>query len=267
MHPRLVINGVALSHISLDEAIGSLADAELIRVGFQDLKLDEFGWDRSVDLLAASGLEVVYLIHTTMFTLSRPELWSGERERLARTVQTADALGARLVYSMTGPGDSLTFEAAASAFSEALSPALTAAHSQNVSLAVENQNQLRFENSIIYNLCDLADLAELSGINAVAEMYYTWREPRLDDTVRRLTPHLRLVQLSDYTLGTKSMPDRVVPGDGIIPLERIVASFLEAGYSGPFDLELVGPRIVAEGVPALQRGARYLTEILEQLGA
>jgi sugar phosphate isomerase/epimerase len=267
MHPRLVVNGVALSHTPLDEAVNSLADAELARVGFQDLKLDEFGWDRAVDLLAGSGLEVVYLIHTTMFTLDRPDRWPTERERLTRTVETADALGARFVYSMTGPGGSLTFEAASSAFADALAPALREAQARNVSLAIENQNQLRFENSIIYNLSDLADIAELSGIDAVAEMYYTWREPQLDDTVRRLIPHLRLVQLSDYTLGTKTMPDRVVPGDGIIPLERIVAVFLEAGYSGPFDLELVGPRIVEEGIPALQRGARYVTEILQRLGA
>jgi sugar phosphate isomerase/epimerase len=135
-----------------------------------------------------------------------------------------------------------------------------------VRVAIENQNQLRQENSIAYNLRDLVQLAELSGIGIVAEMYYTWREPQLAATVARAIPHLQLVQLSDYALGTMTMPDRVVPGDGVLPLERVIATFLDAGYEGFFDLELVGPRIDAEGILALERGAEYVSAMLERLG-
>jgi hypothetical protein len=43
---------------------------------------------------------------------------------------------------------------------------------------------------------------------------------------------------------------------------------LEAGYSGVFDIELVGPRIKAEGArPATERAAQMVSEILTRLGA
>jgi len=54
-----------------------------------------------------------------------------------------------------------------------------------------------------------------------------------------------------------------VPGDGDIPLRRIIGWLLDAGYRGVFDLELVGPAIEAEGYRgALERSCTYLSELL-----
>jgi sugar phosphate isomerase/epimerase len=81
-------------------------------------------------------------------------------------------------------------------------------------------------------------------------------------------PMIGLVQVSDYVLGDRITPCRAVPGDGAIPLERLIGDILEAGYQGLFDLELVGPRIVAEGPrEATKRAAENLSEILVRLGA
>ena len=54
----------------------------------------------------------------------------------------------------------------------------------------------------------------------------------------------------------------------MIPLDRILGDVLEAGYQGVFDIELVGPRIAAEGArTATQRAAQAISEILTRLGA
>ena len=76
------------------------------------------------------------------------------------------------------------------------------------------------------------------------------------------------MQVSDYVLGDRSAPCRAVPGDGAIPLRRILGDVLDAGYRGVFDLELVGPRIAAEGAhAATTRAAEYLSTMLDELGA
>ena len=82
-------------------------------------------------------------------------------------------------------------------------------------------------------------------------------------------PLTGLVQVSDYVLGDRTAPCRAVPGDGAIPLERILGDVLDAGYGGVFDLELVGPRIDAEGARDRDRTRRHdeLSEILDQLGS
>jgi sugar phosphate isomerase/epimerase len=64
------------------------------------------------------------------------------------------------------------------------------------------------------------------------------------------------------------MPARAVPGDGNIPLKRIIEWLLRVGYMGAFDLELLGPRIDKEGrLSATRRAAEKTSEILTSLGA
>jgi sugar phosphate isomerase/epimerase len=59
-----------------------------------------------------------------------------------------------------------------------------------------------------------------------------------------------------------------VPGDGDIPLRRILGQVLAAGYDGCFDLELIGPRIEEEGYEsACRRAVDALGAMLTELGA
>ena len=81
-------------------------------------------------------------------------------------------------------------------------------------------------------------------------------------------PRCRLVQVSDFVRGRRALPDRGVPGDGVIPLERLLGLLLDQGYTGAFDLELLGPRIEGEGVStAVARAGQFLDDILIRLGA
>lgn len=100
------------------------------------------------------------------------------------------------------------------------------------------------------------------------EVNACWAERGLAGTIAAGVDRLRLVQVSDFAVGTLSTPNRLVPGDGDIPLERIVGDVLSAGYAGCFDLELVGPRIDEEGYePACRRSVDRLTAMLTALGA
>jgi len=62
------------------------------------------------------------------------------------------------------------------------------------------------------------------------------------------------------------LPARAVPGEGAIPIRRILEWTLQAGYTGAFDIELIGPRIDAEGrLPAVRRSAQILGQMLTEL--
>jgi sugar phosphate isomerase/epimerase len=57
--------------------------------------------------------------------------------------------------------------------------------------------------------------------------------------------------VSDFTVGTMAASQRVVIGDGDIPLRRICHALADAGYAGWYDIELLGPAIEAEGYAAV----------------
>ena len=99
------------------------------------------------------------------------------------------------------------------------------------------------------------DLARRLDAGVCMEVNACWAERGLADTITAGADRLRLVQVSDFAVGTLSTPNRLVPGDGDIPLERILGEVLAAGYTGCFDLELIGPRIDRGGLRTRRAGA------------
>ena len=88
------------------------------------------------------------------------------------------------------------------------------------------------------------------------------------EVYERAMPRCHLIQVADYVYGDRALPARAGPGDGAVPLRRIFDWALSAGYRGAFDLELIGPRIDAEGhLAAARRAADVVGEMLQSLGA
>jgi sugar phosphate isomerase/epimerase len=133
---------------------------------------------------------------------------------------------------------------------------------------VQPTNSLRLDISSLFTLRDSLELAKAAGTGVVLELQCCWYERGLEELVRQNVDMLKLVQISDYEIGTLSTPNRSVIGDGDIPLERLLAMVLDAGYRGMFDLELIGPKIEAEGyLSATRRSLERTSEMLDRLDA
>jgi sugar phosphate isomerase/epimerase len=116
----------------------------------------------------------------------------------------------------------------------------------------------------VHTLRDAIDLAWRIGTGVCMEVNACWAERNLAGTIAAGIEAIELVQISDYAIGTRTTPERLVPGDGDIPLSRIVESVLDAGYSGVFDIEVIGPRIEDEGYEsAIRRSIAYVEALLE----
>lgn len=183
-------------------------------------------------------------------------------------IEIAAEVGAPAIYLLTGGRGALSWEAAAQRFTDLLAPCCDAARQAGIRLLVENASPLNADIHMAHSLPDAARLARIAGIGVCAELHACWTEADLRGNLAAAMPLIGLVQVSDYVLGDRSTPCRAVPGDGAIPLEAILGDVLDLGYSGLFDLELVGPRIAAEGPrEACSRAARHVSDLLERLGA
>ena len=145
---------------------------------------------------------------------------------------------------------------------------LSEARSRGIPFALEHTNSLRVDVGFAHTLRDVVDLARRLDVGVCMEINACWAERGLATTITDAVDRLRLVQVSDFAIGTLSTPNRLVPGDGDIPLDRILGQVLEAGYGGCFDLELIGPAIEAEGyAAAIPRAVDRLDALLGALGA
>jgi sugar phosphate isomerase/epimerase len=187
---------------------------------------------------------------------------------LVRALDAGRALDAECVVFTTGPAGQLPWDEAADALETALAPVLVEAHARGIPFAVEHTNSLRVDVGFVHSLRDVVDLARRLGTGVCMEVNACWAERGLAETIAASTDVIRLVQVSDFAIGTLSTPDRLVPGDGDIPLDRIIGQVLASGYAGVFDLELIGPKIDAEGyASAVPRAVDALGSMLVDLGA
>jgi len=169
---------------------------------------------------------------------------------------------------LTGGHGGRSWEEDAQHFCEAIAPCVEQARAAGVALAVENASSLYADLHIAHTLADTVALAEMADIGVCVELFFCWAEADLPQLFARALPRCRLVQVSDYIPGRRALPDRAVPGDGVIPLRHLLGLLLDAGYEGAFDLELLGPRIEEEGAAdAVARAGRFVTDQLNALGA
>jgi len=247
MHPRISVSGICTFDWSLDEDLAYYARAGIDAVGISVAKLDRAGWDDGVTRVIDAGLRVTNLIGLGPFQLARPDGWSAQQDRLLGALDVADRLDAECLVITTGPATPLTWAAAADALEAAWTPVLVEAARRGIPFALEHTNSLRVDVGFVHTLRDALDLARRVDVGVCMEINACWAERDLDATVRAGVDRIRLVQVSDFAVGTLSTPNRLVPGDGDIPLADIIAMVLDAGYDGVFDLELIGPRITEEG--------------------
>jgi len=267
MHPRLSVSAVSSWQWTLDEDLGFWADAGIDHVGLSFRKLEEAGLDRAVARVRDAGLRVSNIVELGWWDLDDPTTWPAQQERLQQAADAAATFGACLVMT-TGPAGPLDWDEAETALAEALEPVAREAGEKQVVITIEPTSALRLDLSFVTTLRDGIDLARDLETGVCMEINSCFAERNLDRTIREGLglDVLRHVQVSDFVIGTLSTPDRAVPGDGDIPLARIVGALLSTGYAGAFELEMVGPRIEAEGyASAIRRGAGVVSEMLSRL--
>lgn len=270
MHPRISVNSICFPTANFQQLGEHWRALNAPWGSFVSLLFNDETLEKARDALEIGGCQLETIVHPFMpgepLEL-REDTWQQPRQRLNQVLENAAALGARSLYLTTGGHGSGTWEESAQAFSEALAPCVELARSNDIQLMIENAPLLYAELHIAHSLRDTVTLAEMAGIGVCIDIFSCWSEAGLHDTITRAMPRCGLVQVSDYMAGDRALPSRAVPGDGIIPLQRILENIVSAGYRGRFDLELLGPRIDREGHrEAAKRSADKTGELLHTLG-
>ncbi len=247
---RYSINQISTLRWPFERDLEFYVGVGVSNIGVSIVKLEECGVGRGVLLLRESGLRVSCLTSTGVFPLGDEAREAIALERSFRHIELAAEVGADCLMVLPGSGLHWSWEESAARARGMLEKLLPAAQAAQVRLAIEAVNPLQSELSFLRSFDDALDfVAEFRSpwIGAVLEVNEAWGERRLYKNLRYRTEMIALVQVSDLKVGTTAVSDRVVPGDGDVPLRRIFRALSDAGYRGWFDIELIGPRIEAEG--------------------
>lgn len=270
-HPRLSVNSVSSYQQPLAADISMWRDLGVDHVGLILPKIHEVGWDEARAMVSEAGLRVSTIFGPTYRPLDADRSlgwWEADQRGTVDTVEFAASIGAATVYVCSGAAWNAGWEEAADAFCAMVAPAVALGDELGVPLLLEPTNPLRADISFVFWQRDAMDLARRAGTKVMLDFQSCWYERGLEQVVRRNIDLVGVTQISDFVIGTARTGDRAVPGDGDIPLERLLAMVVDAGFEGPFDLEVMGPRVEAEGYhSSVRRAVERASELLDRVGA
>lgn len=269
VHPRIAVSGISAFTWTLEQDLAFLA-AE--GVGALGVLFSKAAQDPSAARAAivASGLSASCVTATTKGSLIDPPDESGSPilRALRPSLDLAAALGGVPCYFTAGPTpERMPTDRAFDALVAALPSALDYAVASGVRLALEHNSSGTRDNGFVHGLRDAIELSEATGIGICVEIQNCWIERHLPEMFRDHVSRFAVVQVSDYLVGEPIRLNRRVLGDGSIPLEWLLGLLLDAGYSGRFEIETLGPAIEAEGYAAtIRRNIDWLNERLVRWG-
>jgi sugar phosphate isomerase/epimerase len=223
-------------------------------IGIAIRKLEAVGLETAVRRIREAGLAVSCLTSSGPLPLTDARGRDDAMEHVFRHLDAAAALGASCLMLLPGPAGTLSWEEAAARAAPLLERVVTRAEAVGVRVALEPVSQLRVDLGFVHSFHDALDLVDTMRspwLGVVLELNVAWSERHLYANIAARTDRIALVQVSDFKIGTMQASDRVVIGDGDIPLRRLCSALAAAGYAGWYDLELIGPAIEAEGYDAV----------------
>jgi sugar phosphate isomerase/epimerase len=235
-------------------------------VGVIGAKLDAHGRAAAGQALRDRSMRTVTVIGPA-FDLSAPDTWDAARAAMNDTVDLAGETGGCTYFTPGRRVHGKSFDELTNLLAKAVEPCLTHAAAKGVPLAIEPS--LRTDVSFVHTLRDGAEVAERAGIGVIADLGNCWMERDYEQTVRRSGALIAAIQFADAVWGAPGQPPpggRAVPGDGDLDIAAFIEAAIDAGYTGAFELEQVGPLIEAEGhADALRRGVERASALLEEV--
>jgi sugar phosphate isomerase/epimerase len=259
VHPRLAVNSLSAATWRLEQDLELCADLGVAKVSLFLDKAQAVGVERARDLLA--GFEVTQ-VFAKGFVLHDEATWAADRARLREGVALAAELGCPWFGLTAGEAGRLSWDEAADALGRAVEPLRV----DGVRFAVEHSLPVRPEVGFVHSLAHCVELADRLDMGATMEVTYCFNEREVRRTIADAAGRLATVQVSDLVPPSTVLPDRAVPGDGIIPLADLIGTAVANGYAGPIELEMLGPRVEAEGYePAIRRAVAALDDLLAEV--
>lgn len=116
---------------------------------------------------------------------------------------------------------------------------IAADHGITLSLEPLNPTSLNTETAIwtLDHAMDIIDAVAHPALGLCLDLWNIWQQPNLTAALERALPHTNVLQVSDWRF-PRSSGDRLVPGDGDIPLGQLLKRIHALGFNGTCTVEL-----------------------------
>jgi sugar phosphate isomerase/epimerase len=208
-------------------------------IGIWELKLEDDG--EALDALDASGLGRASAVPAIPSILPLPLMEGPEdpRERIdaiCASVHRLAKFDPGGIVCLTGPGDDRE------TIVEGLRTIGDEAQRAGVRIGVEPINRVGGEDwtmiSSLGDAVELLDDADHPVLGIQFDTWHVWNTPNVVDEIAQHAGRFVGVHLADWRDPTRKWADRVLPGEGVADLPRLLGALEAAGWDGYYDVEI-----------------------------
>jgi sugar phosphate isomerase/epimerase len=243
----LSMNEITTFRWSFEEDVENYQQAGYRSIGVWRQKLGDCDAERAVDMLAASELSVSNLLWAGGFTGSDGRSLEESIDDAMDALRLAAGMQAGCLVIYPGGRNNHTYRHAGRLLRLALDELLQLAEAVEVPLALEPMHAACATNwTFLTDPRSVVALVEEYQSPYLKLAYDTYHFPlghRQRQQLAQFAPHIGIVHLGDRRVPPSADQDRCPLGAGRLPLGEIVSSLHDAGYTGPFDVKLIGPEI------------------------
>lgn len=234
--------------------------AQLVRHGFDSIalwrtKLSDVGAAEARALLDTAGIRASSLLWGGGFTGGDGRSFRESLDDVREGIATAVEVGAGVLVLHAGCRGGHTIGHARRLLAEAMRELAPAAAGEGVTLAIKPLHRsFSADSTFLGGLAETFDFVDSLDEPAVMLAVDLWQfadETGFSESLRRMLSRVAVVQAADRLGPPSPETERLPPGHGTLPLQRIVRELVRHGYRGDVEFDCVGEVVEAMGVERL----------------
>jgi sugar phosphate isomerase/epimerase len=240
MTPRFSISTITTMPASLEEDLHAYREAGAEGIGIWEIHLEEGREDEQLAALGESGLESTNAVPAVPsiapIPIPGPEEPADRVEAYCAGLRRLAPFRPSAVILLTGVGerDSIV---------DGMRRIAAEARSLGLRIGLEPYSRHGGEDwTIVNTIPESVELIEDAGvaddIGIFFDVWHLWDSDGLEQQIEAEIGRIVGVHVNDVREPTRSFADRVLPGEGVADVPRILAALDRAGWDGFYDLEI-----------------------------
>ena len=257
---RLAVNEFTTPKWSFEDDVRAYAAVGFQGIGVVRDKAHAYGVKAALELLKEHDLKVSELCVAGFFTETDADAFQRQVKDARQAINMANQLEAAVLILLAGEPGNQTFDENSALLQRGLEAILPAAEKKGVRLALEPVHPMyRAGYSFIVTLAealDVCDAIDASHLGVWLDMVHLWWDNSIFKQIDRASGRIFGVHINDFKKDTLSLLDQGVPGEGVIPLRRMLDAIERAGWDGMYSVEIFCERTTEEDYYDMLRRCR-----------
>ena len=269
---KFAISQLSTLRWGIEEDAQAYSERGFDGIGVYRPKLEDYGLDRAIELLAEFSLSVTSLSWVGGFTGSDGRAFDDAVEDAIQAVSDAANLRAETLVVLAGGRNNHIRNHARRTLCDALKQIVAVAEDYDVRISLEPIHpgcgeEWSFLNDLQSTL-DIVERVNSPNLGLVLDTYHVGMDEEVVRWLPDVVPHLHLVQLGDARHSPLGEMNRCLLGQGCVPIESIMQTLVEQDFRGSIEIEVIGEDVESlsydEVLDHARRFVDQMRDIVEQ---